>query len=346
MNLENKEQYAQMAREQAKAILTRSSSFSHMPKDEQREIYKNVVHEQLSMLMGLPQSNGRELSTEFKAKEVQKASDLLNDQRHERGFKEGVDSFEDLVDSVDFPQFVKDLLKAVFDANISVMKAQTDDYIRLMKQATTGLAQFIKQIDNTTTFAYLAETKPDEFGILMEESPDGGEKMALTKPTGEKVDVEDNEVKAKIMDAKIKMAQEHRAALREIILMGITRLVVDKGEVEAEVNFEFKGTRNIEKKDKAMLQTSKSSGTSVSASGGLLGSIFGGPRAGHTSSTRQTQLSVSSTKSTASDELKAKLRGFVKIQFKTDYFKLDNFKDMYAPATPEQKNAALPQPGK
>jgi hypothetical protein len=226
------------------------------------------------------------------------------------------------------------------------MKAQTDDYIRLMKEATTGLAKFIKQIDPTTTFAYLAENNSDEFGITMEDGPDGQQKMELTNPKGEKVDVEDNEVKAKIMDAKIKMAQEHRSALREMILMGVTRLVVEKGEVEAEVNFEFKGKRTVDKADKAGVKTSKSSGTSVSASGGLIGSIFGGPKAGHTSSTRQTQFSVSTTKSNSEDELKAKLRGFVKIQFKTDYFKLDNFAQMYGPASEQEKSAAAAPPAK
>jgi hypothetical protein len=326
------------AKRNAQDILSRSASFRHMPFDDQKRIYRDVMNEQMSLMMA--NGNGG-LSTGMKAGEfVKKSSDLLNDKRHEKGFEEGVDSFEDLVDSVDFPQFVKDLLKAVFDANISVMKAQTDDYIRLMKEATTGLAKFIKQIDSSTTFAYLAENNGDEFGITMEDGPEGEQKMALTNPKGEKVDMEDNEVKAKIMDAKIKMAQEHRAALRELILMGVTRLVVEKGDVEAEVNFEFKGKRTVDKADKAGVKTSKSSGTSMSASGGLIGSIFGGPRAGHTSSTRQTQFSVSTTKSHSEDELKAKLRGFVKIQFKTDYFKLDNFAQMYGPASQDEKAAA------
>lgn len=326
------------AKEQTRHILAKSTSFRHMPYDEQKQIYQDVMNEQMALMMGNGQNRlaGAMKSGGF----VNKSSDLLDDKRHEKGFEEGVDSFEDLVDSVDFPQFVKDLLKAVFDANITVMKAQTDDYIRLMKEATTGLATFIKQIDNTTTFAYLAENNSDEFGISMEDDGEGGQKMELTNPQGEKLDVEDNEVKAKIMDAKIKMAQEHRAALRETILMGVTRLVVEKGEVEAEVNFEFKGTRKVDKADKAGVKTSKSSGTSVSASGGLLGSIFGGPRGGHTSSTRQTQFSVSTTKSTSEDELKAKLRGHVKLQFKTDYFKLDNFAQMYGPPSQEAKEAA------
>lgn len=325
------------AKEQAKTILTQSLSFRHMPFEDQKKIYQDVMNEQMALMMG---NGNSQLAKGMAGGFVQKSSDLLDDKRHEKGFEEGVDSFEDLVDSVDFPLFVKDLLKSVFDANITVMKAQTDDYIRLMKEATTGLATFIQKIDSTTTFAYLAENNSDEFGITMEDGPDGQQKMELTNPKGEKVDVEDNEVKAKIMDAKIKMAQEHRAALREMILMGVTRLVVEKGEVEAEVNFEFKGKRTVDKADKAGVKTSKSSGTSLSASGGIIGSIFGGPRGGRTSSTRQTQFSVSTTKSNSEDELKAKLRGFVKIQFKTDYFKLDNFAQMYGPASQEEKNAA------
>ena len=323
------------AREITKDILSNSASFKIMPLSEQREIYKSMVEEQMALLS--TNGKGGELVEEMRRKD--RASDLINDKRHDKDFDDSVDAFEDLVDSVDFPEFVKDLLKAVFDANIDVMKAQTDDYIRLMKEATTDLAKFIKQIDNTTTFAYLAENNSDEFNIIMEEDGEG-EKMALTKPDGEKVDMEDNEVKAKIMDAKIKMAQEHRAALREIILMGVTRLVVDKGEVEAEVNFEFKGTRRVDKKDKGIMKTSKSSGSSFRKSRGLLGGIFGGPSGGRTSSKRQTQLSVSSAKSTATDDLQAKLRGLVKIQFKTDYFKLDNFAQMYGPATQDQQKAA------
>jgi hypothetical protein len=343
MELSNFNNVREAAKERTKDILTQSISFRHMPFDDQKKVYENVLNEQMSIMLGNGQNK---LSAEMKGDFVNKSSDLLDDKRHEKGFEEGVDSFEDLVDSVDFPQFVKDLLKSVFDANISVMKAQTDDYIKLMKEATTGLAKFIKDIDATTTFAYLAENNSDEFGITMEDDGNGGEKMALTNPKGEKVDVENNEVKAKIMDAKIKMAQEHRAALREMILMGVTRLIVEKGNIEAEVNFEFKGKRTVDKADKAGVNTSKSSGTSAGISGGILGSVFGGPRAGHTSSTRQTQFSVSTTKSHAEDELKAKLRGFVKIDFKTDYFKLDNFAAMYAPATEKEKQAAATAPAK
>ncbi|MBC9794791.1 hypothetical protein IBL28_02330 [Sinomicrobium sp. FJxs] len=329
------------ARNRAREILVDNDTFKNMSLEDQKKMYISVVEEQIEALRKKDQ-NGTILA-EAKARRPGRASDLIDDKRHEKGFDEGVDAFEDLVDSVDFPAFVRDLLKSVFDANISVMKAQTDDFIRLMKEATSGLAKFIKQIDDTTTFAYLAENNPDEFGINMEEDPEGGEKMTLTNPKGEVVDIGDNEVRARIMDAKIKMAQEHRTALRELITMGATRLVVEKGEIEAEVNFEFKGTRTGEKQDKALKKTTRSSGTSARASTGLISKLFGGGSGGHTRSSRTTEFSVSSAKSKSEDELKAKLRGFVNIQFKTDYFKLDNFAQMYGPVGEEEKKAALPQ---
>lgn len=351
-----------VARDKAREILSKNDAFKNMSIEDQKKIYINVVEDQIDKLR---KSNGnyRDGFSESKAGLIDKlvqnaktkqgadrASNLIDDSRHEKGFEDGVDAFEDLVDSVDFPAFVRDLLKSVFDANISVMKAQTDDYIRLMKEATSGLAKFIKQIDDTTTFAYLAENKPDEFNISMDQDADGNEKMNLTNPKGEVLaedgksgDIGDNQVKAMIMDAKIKMAQEHRAALREMVLMGLTRLVVEKGEIEAEVNFEFKGTRSGDKHDKAMNKTSESSGSSKRANTGAVMSFLGiGGGAGKTSSKQTTKFSVSSANSKTEDELKAKLRGFVKIQFKTDYFKLDNFAQMYAPPTAEDKQAALP----
>ena len=337
-------QIIELARSRAREILSQNISFRNMSVQDQKRMYQQVVDEQLNKIKSGENGLSEGLLFGNKINPNKKSSSLLDDERHERGFGDSTDSFEDLVNSVDFPQFVKELLQSVFDANISVMKAQTDDYIRLMKEATTGLAKFIKQIDDTTTFAYLAENNSDEFNISMEEDEDGSEKMSLTNPQGEQVDMEDNEVKAKIMDAKIKMAQEHRAALREMILMGITRLVVEKGEVSAEVHFELNANRQIEKKDKALVKTANSTGSSRRIGGGFLGGIFGGPKAGHTRSTRQTQMSISSTKSLSEDDLKAKLKGKVNIQFKTDYFKLDNFAQMYAPPSAEEQQAALGQP--
>lgn len=118
-------QIKERARAQAREILGGSDVFKAMSVDEQRSIYNSLVQDHM-------------------AKEMTRyglASPMATDSGKEMGYK-GYDpgfggdtrAFNELVDSVDFPKFVADLLKAVFDANISVMKAQTDSYIKLMRR--------------------------------------------------------------------------------------------------------------------------------------------------------------------------------------------------------------------
>jgi hypothetical protein len=244
---------------------------------------------------------------------------------YKAGFADDTKAFKELVDSVDFPKFVADLLKAVFDANLSVMKQQTDAYIKLMKEATKSSADFLKQVKDDDTFAKLAETKGDKYNVSTEKQADGSQKLALVTPEGEKQDLEDAEVKKDILEAKINMAKEHRAALREVLLMGVTRMVVEKGEIEAGVDFSIKATRAsaAHHEDQNINVT-----TLETDIGGGLNSIFGGPSASLQSTNTNIQVNTSDKKT--SDDLSATLHGKVNIKFKTDYFKLDNFATMYA----------------
>lgn len=307
-------------RDEARAIardtLARSAAFTSMPVDEQRQVYLDVVNENIDRLSS---QNG----TADNAPMV--ARGLVEDfEDFDPGFENSVDAFEDLVDSVDFPKFVGDLLKSVFDANLDVMKRQTDDYIRLLREATKTSADFIKNVGEEDAFAYLVESPGAQFGMTMEQGADGSSKMVLSTPEGEPVNMDDNEVKAKIVEAKINIAKEHRAALREVVLMGVTRLVVDKGEVEAGVKFKI--TANRLSKD-----TSSNTNTNVNtvsgSYGGGLGSLFGGPKVRFQNV--NTNINVVTSNQTAEDELFAELMGKVKIQFKSDFFALDNFAQMY-----------------
>lgn len=316
------------ARSQARQVLAMSNAFKDMDLSSQKEIYQALVKENVAREMRKQDMLSSEMGTRGASKEI-------DDKRHEKGFKDTVDAFEDLVDSVDFPEFVKDLIKGVFDANINVMRAQTQEYVRLLKEASKPVTSFIKQAKDDDAFAYLAENKSDQFNIAM----DNG-KISLTKPDGGKVDVEDNEVKAKIMEAKIAMAQEHRALLREVLLMGITRLVVEKGVIEAGVIFDVQANREATRSDMATVNETSSFGGGFS--GGIFSSIgFGGNKT-------KSKVMVSSANSKNTDQLKANLTGKVKLEFKTDYFKLDNFAAMYAggaaggPAKQGPQQGALP----
>jgi hypothetical protein len=206
-----------------------------------------------------------------------------------------------------------------------VMKQQTDSYIKLMKEATKSSADFIKKIKDDDAFSKLAESKGDQYNVSVERGADGSSKLALTNPEGEKVDTEDAEVKRHILEAKINMAKEHRAALREVLLMGVTRLVVNKGLVEAGVEFSVKAARE----SKAHHDDQNINVATVHADyePPLFG-VFGGPSGSLDVSNTNIQVNTSDKKAT--DDLSATLKGRVQIEFKTDYFKLDNFATMYA----------------
>jgi hypothetical protein len=303
----------------ARQVLSNSAAYQAMPLEEQKSIYLSMVQENID--------NARK---QYGMEPV--AQSMATDSGEEMGY-EGYDpafggdtaAFNELVDSVDFPAFVADLLKAVFDANLSVMKKQTDSYIKLMKEATKSSAEFIKKVKDDESFARLAETQGDKYNVITEKAPDGSTKLALTDPSGDKVDTDDSEVKAAILDAKIAMAKEHRAALREVLLMGVTRLVVEKGEIEAGVEFKIKANRESRAHHEDQNINTVAANYSYEP---FLGGIFGGP-SGSVDITN-TNIQVNTSDKTATDELSATLKGKVNIKFKTDYFELNKFADMYA----------------
>ncbi len=194
-----------------------------------------------------------------------------------------------------------------------------------MREATKSTADFITKIKDDESFAALAESKSDQYNLSMETAPDGTMKLGLTDPEGNAVDPGDTEVKRAIMDTKVRMAQEHRAALREVLLMGVTRLVVEKGQIEAGVEFQITANR----KSTASHQDQNINVATLALEyGGGLSSLFGGPSGSFNMT--NTNIQVNTSQKEATDTLTAKLQGKVNIQFKTDYFELDKFANMYA----------------
>jgi hypothetical protein len=340
-------------------LLTGVAGFHSMSLADQKALFQQIYKAQCAELTKPGGRYGPAQSAGLPARAFagpKKASDMIDDQRHlNRRIDQAGQLAGEFIDEIDFPKFVRDLVKGVFDANLEVTLKQMEAFQKLLKTATASVATFINKIDDTAAFGYLAENQPDMFSLGFpddaETDENGEKKPALTDKEGNKLDIGDNEVKAKIMEAKIAMAKEQRAMLREVILMGVTRLVVEKGVVKAACKFDIKAGEKIDKADKAALQEASSTSTSLTASGGLLGSIFGGPRGGTTRSTQKSKISVSSAKSQATTDLTAQVSGNVEIQFKSDYFKLDNFATMYGPVTaggppPPPTQALPPAPAK
>jgi hypothetical protein len=342
--MNNSQALKDLARAHAREVLSASASFQQLGLEDQKALFKDIYQARYNELAQTDDgTTSRALARSRPQPEPQKASDLIDDQRHEnRRIDQAGQLAGEFIDEVDFPGFVRDLLKGVFDANLEVTVAQMKSYQQLLKTATASISKFVNAIDDTAAFGYLAENNSDEFGLDFGDEADasGMPKATLTDKGGEPVDIGDNQVKAKIMEAKIAMAKEQRALLRETILMGITRLVVEKGNVKASVLFDIKAAEKINKADKAALKKAYASTHTDTSGGGLFGGLFGSGTSGSTRTRRKAEISVSSAKSQATTDLAAKVAGSVDITFKSDYFKLDNFAKMYGPVTKADKAAA------
>lgn len=314
------------ARAEAQSVLAHSPSFAMMNADDQLSLYRSLVNASLARQRSMTKSNGR-LARQFAEPEQPTMGGLTKQDVTNSRLDNLAAQGADFINEVNFPQFVKDLLKAVFDANLKVTIDQMKTYQQLLKASMESLAKFISKIDDAAAFAYLVENQGDQFSLGEEEGAGGEKTPILTNKDGEKLDLGDNEIKARIMDAKIAMAKEHRAMLRETILMGITRLVVEKGVVEASVLFDVQAGEHIERKGKSGSQTETSSATE-SGGGGIFGFVFGGGDES-TSQRTESRITVSSVKAVSDAKLAAQIKGNVKIQFKSDYFKLDNFAKLY-----------------
>ncbi len=318
--MSNHEDLKQLARAKARDILANSQSFHGMDRSEQMALYKDLVnshYQELAQQSGLVTAMGdRGASTQIDEKRH------LNQRIEQAGKLEA-----DFIKSVNFPQFVSDLLEGVFDANLNVTIKQMQAYQELVKTATASLTKFVNDVNDEEAFVHLAENQSNQFSFRMledDEDDNGNRKVTLTDKNGKAVDLGSNEIKAKIMDAKLALAKERRALLRETLLMGISRLVVEKGTVKAAVVFDVKASENIQKKD--MAQENRQT-NSAHTSGGIAAFFTGG----HSESRQRSQISVSSAKSTSTTDLAANITGSVEINFKSDYFKLDNFLQMYGP---------------
>jgi len=306
----NDEEIRLRARQRAVEVLSGSQAFCSMNLADQQSIYLSLV-EEFSDKERDKHGIARAMATD--------SGKQMGYKGYDPGFQGDTEAFAELVESVDFPKFVADLLKAVFDANLSVMKQQTDSYIKLMKEASKSAADFIKQVKDEESFAKLAESRSDQYNVSTETAPDGTSSLVLTNPAGDKVDPDDAEVKRAILETKLNMAKEHRAALREVLLMGVTRLVVNKGEIEASVEFSIKAKRD----SKSHHEDKNINTVGIQGSASYMGFSA-------SSSVQNTNIQVNTSDKKATDDLSATLKGKVKIEFKTDYFKLDNFATMYA----------------
>jgi hypothetical protein len=361
--------------------LERNPTFAAMPESERRDLAQNTVTA-LAYILGGEDGHSRPEAVSLADKPAlpinpaqhtkQDFKDLTTDESGKTAgqkFKEsgavaadqGTDDYTKLVSKVDFPSFVGGLIKGVFDAINNSTMAQLKAYSELVKNVAKSVEEFMQDnVSENHARDYLVQKFPNQLDVdtsggkptLIPKADADEENMpAMFKDLGLPADnsVDESTIEEKLVPAaRRRMALDRQQLLATMVMMGVNRLVVTNGTIEASVLFELKTkdevrrgyrqTGNYGGQQSASNYDNRATTTDSSSGGGFWGAIFGGDSSnthdewyrGHYDSDNA-QFSVSTTRSedsSAKVDLHAKLTGKVNVNFKSDYFPMEKMTDV------------------
>jgi hypothetical protein len=291
--------------------------------------------------------------------------------------QQGSDAFTDMISRINFPKFVAGLIDGVFTAIVSSSIKQMEAYAELVKNVAKSAEQYMK--DNVTennARDYLADRYPGVLEIdLSGDSPklkpregfdesnmpdfqsDFGLDESIKSLDQRKVE------ETLVPAARRRIALDRQQLLATMVMMGVNRLVVTNGAIEASCLFEL-DTRDEVKRRMNQKQTSdwsaqhqSESGAEGSTSRKGSGFLWWGEDTESKSSwftknsyQDSSNFKVSTTRSedsTAKVDMHAKLTGKVNVNFKSDYFPMERMVDVMQIQQIRSKTPAgiQPQPG-
>lgn len=249
-----------------------------------------------------------------------------------------------VIDAVDFPGFVAGLIKGVFRAIVKTSIEQMEAYATMVANVAKTVDQYMADnVSNEQAMDQLVNAQPDLFEADMRgDAPQvqqrgdanadqmGGFLQSLGLPFD--LDTSDPEViKSEVVPAQRKtMAMDRQKLLATMVLMGINRIVVVDGKIQASVVFEL-NAKDIVKRD---MERATSFDENYRAHHNKRRQngwwIFSNEKESESSflNVKTNTGTNQNDESESSLQLKTKLTGNVDLRFKSDYFPLEKMMDM------------------
>jgi hypothetical protein len=267
--------------------------------------------------------------------------------------RQGVEQFGALVKKVDFPLFVSGLIQGVFQAIVDSSIQQMHAYGELVANVAKTVDQFAQ--DNITmnnSRDWLQSKFPDKLGVDTTglsgdlaadgETPAAAPRLVVTaedqqaalleisrelqlaKPVS---DLSDEAEEARLVThARLEMARSRQQLLASMVILGINRIVVTDGLINAKVLFDLRASDQAKRVSKASMHDTSETKAATQTSAGY-GAWFSpvSASASASASTDHVATVESSVEDTSESkaEVKAKLSGEVRVNFKSDYFPME-----------------------
>src|SRR5215813_13963985 len=377
------------ARQAVKNLLLRSPAFSKLPARTQQQIAQDTAEiagylarpegipaNQLPTAAALadPDPNQTHRSYQENLAQVNKVGSGFKAQ----AAREGAEVAGVLLQKVNFPTFVASLIEGVFHAIVHSSIEQMEAYGKLVAGVAQTLNQFRDEnVSDNQGRDHLIEQFPDIFQLG---TPEGGdffgpgsgqprvqlkdgvdEDGALQRvnnrlPTPVKsLDLSDEENEnALVQSARTQLATSRQQLLATMVLMGINRIVVTDGKIQAKILYDFQARDNArtQRPAAAMDYATDSSGNVQKTYGseGQYETSRGGSEVSKSSDGTEerktgdfyskgqykyTEQPIITAMSTATEmaesalQTKASLSGVVDINFKSDYLPLEKMADSF-----------------
>jgi hypothetical protein len=261
-------------RKQVRTLLQSSEAFRSLPADKQMEIAHNTVD--IADYLANPEG----LVDERMARQLAGAQALPMTQTGANGgaggrgqqfqalsAREGAAVAKLYLDAVDFPAFVGGLIQGVFHAIVQSSIEQMDAYAHLVADVAKTLNQFRDEnVSENEARDHLVSQYPDLFEINIDTGEEGAQpRVRMKEDADESAGVEkvkdlpvdggpvssldDDTVEGKLVPAaRTQLATSRQQLLATMVLMGINRIVVKDGKIQAKVTFDFKAKDTFHQK--------------------------------------------------------------------------------------------------
>lgn len=273
--------------------------------------------------------------------------------------RQGVEQFGEMVQKVDFPKFVGGLIKNVFQAIVESSIEQMRAYGELIANVAKTTDQFMRDnIGEASGRDYLADAYPDVLAVGADATADafaGGEQGEQPPPrleahgddpaarlgeisrelnvTPPVTDLSDADAELRLVTAaRLQMAKSRQQLLSSMVMLGINRIVITDGSINAKVVFDMRASDKAKRNYTASMHDSEAQRykESVKAEYGSWYTPYSASAAFEGEQEHVATVGSAVDESSESKaEVKAKLSGDVRVNFKSDYLPLEKM------ATPE-----------
>jgi len=245
------------------------------------------------------------------------------------------------LNAIDFPSFVASLIQGTFQAIVDSSIQQMQAYAELLKNVSTTLDRFMNDnISEGQARDYLADQYD---GFLVRDTAKGAPQLKVNPKRSSSAvpsffsdlgfsspdDIDDEAMETKVVPAARKrIAEQRQQTLATMVLLGINRIIVDSGEIDAKLMFHIDATDSMN----IRFDQTKTTG----------GNMAG--RAGNNPFAAQALMVNTASINAQSDiNVRADLTGRVNVKFKSETFPLERFADSAAIQL-INSNAKVPQP--